>query len=706
MIQMKNNLTCIVFMALTSAVFAKDAPKNDGLIHELPELVVTASLWETDLSNSSTSTTVIGSSDMETGGSLHFQDLINAIPNLTWTGGTSRPRYFQIRGIGENSQFEGETPDSSVRFLIDDLDFTGLGSIGNLFDVQQVEVLRGPQAGAFGVNAAAGLVKLVSNEPTSYWTGQAEATVGQDDLRGGGLAVGGPLLQHDPEALTFRLSFYQLNSNGFRENKSLKRDDTNERDEFNTRLKLCWKPSSDWTWDGTLFYANADNGYDEWSLGNTDFTVHSDQPGRDEQESKAASLRGSWEGLPSAKFSTITTYTGTDSLYSYDGDWGAGTSITGPSRSFYTDELLMHRDRKVFSQEVRLDSKADTLSSIIDRWTVGIYTQELDEKGAASWTSGGYQWNTDFKSQAYAVFGQASKSISSESRLSLQLRGEYYKVRVGADGIGPDLNYAPTVPFDYQLGHSEFLYGGTLSYEHDLSSTTMGFLSLSRGYKAGGASTPNFSQSTEIKYDAEILWTAEAGLRGQFFEGSILTGLTTFYTYRDKSQFRDSEGSGSFFDYITVNGKSAQHFGIESDTSWIINSNLKLSGTLGFLDATRKAYESNASREVANAPSFTYSLRLDYQHQDGLFANTTLSGSDSYYESNSHNEERSAFTIVNAAVGYSMDNWTLTLWGKNIFDREYQKRVFFFDNTYDGNATRYENPADPQQFGATLNYRW
>ena len=82
--------------------------------------------------------------------------MINAIPNLTWTGGTSRPRYIQIRGIGENSQFEGETPDSTVRFLVDDLDFTGVGTIGNLFDVQQVEVLRGPQAGAFGANAAGG----------------------------------------------------------------------------------------------------------------------------------------------------------------------------------------------------------------------------------------------------------------------------------------------------------------------------------------------------------------------------------------------------------------------------------------------------------------------------------------------------------------------------------------------------------------------
>ncbi|MGB0184780.1 MAG: hypothetical protein ACPF9Q_05060, partial [Opitutales bacterium] len=63
-----------------------------------------------------------------------------------------------------------------------------------------------------------------------------------------------------------------------------------------------------------------------------------------------------------------------------------------------------------------------------------------------------------------------------------------------------------------------------------------------------------------------------------------------------------------------------------------------------------------------------------------------------------------AFTVVNAALGYRIDNWTLTFWGRNLFDTKYEKRVFFFDNG--AGETRYENPADPRQFGATLNYTW
>ena len=75
-------------------------------------------------------------------GLQHFGDVLGLVPNLNWSAGTSRPRYFQLRGIGELEQFQG-APNSSVGFLIDDIDFSGIGMPATLFDVSQVEVLRG-----------------------------------------------------------------------------------------------------------------------------------------------------------------------------------------------------------------------------------------------------------------------------------------------------------------------------------------------------------------------------------------------------------------------------------------------------------------------------------------------------------------------------------------------------------------------------------
>src|SRR5690606_31979146 len=139
----------------------------------------------------------------------HFEETIRQVPNLNLSGEGSRARYFQLRGIGELEQYEG-SPNPSVGFIVDDIDFSGLGGIGTLFDIERVEVLRGPQGTRYGSNALGGLIYMRSTEPTAAAESRFEATTGNDGTLAFGAASGGPV----GEDWRYRASIHRYGSNG------------------------------------------------------------------------------------------------------------------------------------------------------------------------------------------------------------------------------------------------------------------------------------------------------------------------------------------------------------------------------------------------------------------------------------------------------------------------------------------------------------
>src|SRR5580704_9437681 len=151
---------------------ADDAAEPSG--NSLQEVVVTATLLrDQPVQAVPASITVLDSATLQAVGQQHFEDVIGMVPNLNWSGDTNRPRYFQIRGIGELDEYQG-APNPSVGFLIDDIDFSGLGSAATLFDMDHIEVLRGPQGTRYGANALAGLIYAQSAAPEDSFDGRVE----------------------------------------------------------------------------------------------------------------------------------------------------------------------------------------------------------------------------------------------------------------------------------------------------------------------------------------------------------------------------------------------------------------------------------------------------------------------------------------------------------------------------------------------------
>src|ERR1700736_592772 len=240
-------LSCGLLAA--SIILAQPAvPAEDTL----DEIVVTAGLRSSSVAELPQSVTVIDRDTLRAAGVQHFEDVLGLIPDLNWAAGTSRPRFFQLRGIGEVEQYQG-APNPSVGFLIDDIDFSGVGMPATLFDTQQIEVLRGPQGTAYGANALAGLISVRTADPGTDFAFTGEVTGGEYDTRALSAAIGDGFASG---SAGWRLVAQRYLSDGFRRNAYLGEDSTNGYDEGMLRGKLRWQLTDELRADLALMHAN------------------------------------------------------------------------------------------------------------------------------------------------------------------------------------------------------------------------------------------------------------------------------------------------------------------------------------------------------------------------------------------------------------------------------------------------------------------
>lgn len=269
---------------LTSSAFAL-SPVPETSENELDPIVISADFREAKLSQTSKSISVIGEEKLYDKASQSFIDTLSSTANVNFSAGASKAKYIQIRGIGERSQFT--TPiNPSVGINLDGIDFSQNTLGVSMFDVKQVEVLRGPQGTTFGSNGLAGVVNVTSNEPTKETEGHLEMTMGNYNTKAFGAAVGGSLIE---DKLLGRISVYKNKSDGYTKNTFLNRKDTNNINEFATKAQFRWLATDQHTINLNLVHTDVQNGYDAFTFDNSR-NSHADQLGKDTQTTNAFSL--------------------------------------------------------------------------------------------------------------------------------------------------------------------------------------------------------------------------------------------------------------------------------------------------------------------------------------------------------------------------------------------------------------------------------
>ncbi len=666
----------------------------------IDEIVVISDLRQRPLNEIASSITLLDEQQINELADQHFEELIKSLPNVNWSGDGHRARYLQIRGVGELEQYQG-APNPSIGFLIDDIDFSGIGTVAGLFDIERVEVLRGPQGTRYGANALGGLVYLRSTEPDGETDARVELSAASDDALSIGAAAGGELSSD----VTFRISGQHYESNGFRDNATLGRNDTNRRRESSGRAKIRWTPSDKLEIAATLMFADIDNGYDAFALDNS-YTMLSDNPGTDAQQSLGAAFRVEWSG-DSADFLSITTLADSDIAFGFDADWGSSESWD-PFVYDYTS--ASERERQTLSQEFRLTSIDKIFDDTTD-WLVGIYVSRLDET-LVSLNVGEYfdpffpfgdtlfdPLDSDYEATNVAVFGQLDVELAPATRLVAGLRAEHRSADyVDSTGV--------------KASPSESMLGGELSLSHDLSDAATVYGTLSAGFKAGGFNLgPAPAELRE--YDGERLWNLEFGVKAALQSLSINAAL--FYNRREDQQVRTSvqliPGDPASFVFLTENAAEGRSLGAELELNWAISDRWQAFLSLGLLDAEFASFDSVVStldgRGQAHAPDYTLAAGVSYRDPSGFFASVNGSAVDAFYFDVSHDQKSDAYALADARVGYEGDSWTLSLWVRNITDEEYAVRGFFFGNEPPNfEPTLYTRLGDPRIVGMTIDWRF
>ena len=664
----------------------------------LEEIVVTASLRPEPASRIPVSTTVLDSATLRTAGLQHFADVLGLVPNLNWAGGTSRPRFFQLRGIGELEQYQG-APNPSVAFLIDEIDFSGVGMPATLFDVDQIEVLRGPQGTRYGANALAGLIKLNTRDPEPVSSLQAQAMTGEDGLWSAGVQAGGAL-ESVGDGSAWRLVAQRLESDGFRRNTFLRRDDTNGRSETTLRGKLRLGLDDGWQIDLAAMQVDLDNGYDVFTPDNS-LTTLSDRPGRDAQRSSGGSAVVSGD-LGPARLVSTSAVAEADIDYSYDGDWG-NDPYWGEFApyDYYTS---FERQRRTLSEDLRLISGA-TAENDGFGWVAGLYALRIEEDGLQRDEFADQPLraplSSNYDATNVAAYGEAEWRVAASMTLSAGLRAETRSADY-ADSDG-----AAFAPDDTMLG-------GHLSLRGEPGGTSSWYVTASRGYKAGGFNIGQLVPEHRRTFAPEYLWNLEAGLRFSAPVAALEGELAVFHMWRDDQQvstsFQVDPGDPLSYIFLTDNAASGRNYGLEAELTWRPVDSLRLAGTLGLLHTEYIDYRYRDSdldgRDQAHAPEWQYSLSAEWLGSRGFSARADVAGTAAFYFDASHDQRSEPRTLVNLKAGWSGRSWAAWVWGRNVFDENYAVRGFYFGLEPPAFADKlYVQRGDPRQFGVTVEWR-
>lgn len=699
-----NGIALLAAGAMPDLAWAQEeaeTPQNQGI----GEIVVTAQKRAQNLQDVPISVSAFDDTAIKEAGFTNSLSIGDQVPNLEIKTFGGVPNIF-IRGVG-NNDFNASSigPISIYR---DDVVVASTGSqIFSLFDLERIEVVRGPQGTLFGKNTTGGAIQFYSKLPDNVFEGNARFGYGRFDLFEAEAAASMPL----SDGLSVRVAGIVRRRDGEKVNLYTG-DRAIDVDEAAARAILRWHPDnltdikltvgggrdrSDYlenkpigTFDGEDLFGYSDPFPDDSNI------LNFNGPSRNYSDDVFVNFDAS-HSFGDLTFRWITGYDDSDVDNRVDVDGGP----------YRIDEIVFLTRAKQFTQELQLSYDNGPLNAI-----VGAYyfheklhaDSDADLIGELTFAQGALPLITRAtrKNDAYAIFGQATYAVTPELRLTAGGRYTIDKVRAThqADLIpnyfDPELGVGaavPLVPYA-ELKDTFKSFSWRLAMDYDLTDDVLAYVSIDKGFKAGGFNIGIITSEAErTQVDPEYLLSYEVGLKSTLFDRRLRLNLSAFYyDYTDLQVLSVNQQAGSAVPTLGLdNAADATIKGIELEALAVPTEWLDLGFNMGVLDAKYKNYTSAAidpetgeprdfsGNRMPGAPKFTMSANAQVTVPAGKFetrwrAEYNYTGKK--YYNNAQND------LISSGEGYGLLNlratladpdsgWEFALWAKNVTGKAY-----------------------------------
>ena len=631
----------------------------DALAGSLEEVVVTATKRAENLQEVPDAVTAFSANDIEQAKIETVADFARLTPNLSISEISQSPgvQFISIRGVTQLSN--GEAP---VAVIVDGVQVASTAAITQqLYDVERIEVLKGPQGALYGRNAIGGAINIVTRQPTNEFEARVGAGGGADGEFKALALVSGPIVS---DKLFFRIAGNYANYDGGFEN-TVTGQKVDQMKDRGVRVLLTAKPTDAWNLDLRFSESRSNNaGYGAVVLPSDPATraeTFGIQPtagrnGSGEREVKEASFKASYES-DAGVWSSVTGYTKTEDQSSYDLDMTPAPLL---------DLALQRSIVDAYNQELRFTSAADRRF----RYIVGGFYQhfELQRTTDVRVLFMPPPFNRAFsdasnESDAYAGFGQMSFDVTEQLELTAALR--YDRDRRTQEDL---LTGGRRTPKTFESWQPKF----TVSYAWLPDLRT--YATYSQGFRSGGFNAP--LQAFPEGYDSEKTKNLEVGLKSEFLNNRLRLNLAAFKTKFDSQQaFNLDIFSGQ--QYIT-NIRSSDVTGAELELTVVPVVAWQFSLGTGYarpqiddFDGTG-LYRGNAPPYT---PEWTYNAAVQYSHEVAhgweLQTRVDYAGQSGLYYEIINADKQKRFALTNLRIALESDRYSLSVYASNLFDEDY-----------------------------------